>query len=340
RDVGLRIGGELVQEEDVAHRAHAEEHMDLVSGKVICRLGASQYRHHPGDAAAAGDAQDVARETGIEGRSSERPDQPDAGARGLLREQPLRKPAAGLPLHDELETLRRAREVHHRIAAPAAHAGRAHRHELARIELARGVELDLERRHVVRQGPDRAHRARERTDAARAGIGGIDEACHLDRHVALRRALAHEELAALGLDEPAPRGLGPGVVDRAVDELRLAGAAGAGGALVGQAGLRAQAGVEDFLPFVRLEVEGAVSGAHLDAHALVSPQNGTWEPKPSWRVSIRTTRLASRGVPPSSFTVSMSRATPNSSVAPPSSAVRNTCSAEITSASPPFIFTV
>src|SRR5574339_342261 len=79
-----------------------------------------------------------------------------------------------------------------------------------------------------------AHRAGARHDARGAGLDRIDEARHLDRHVAFGRALAHQELARVGLQVLAPWGARPAVGDPALDQLGLAGAAGPGGALVGQ----------------------------------------------------------------------------------------------------------
>ena len=76
---------------------------------------------------------------------------------------------------------------------------------------------------------------------------------------------------------------------------------------IGRAGF-SQLSLERLGALRGLEVIGTVSRVELDSH-LRAAQNGMCEPKPSWRVSILTTRCASFGSPPSSLTVSTSRAT-------------------------------
>src|SRR5207249_5655264 len=96
----------------------------------------------------------------------------------------------------------------------------------------------------------------------------VDELRYLQHRLALGGALAHQELALLGLDVLAPRSLAPAVVQPARDQLGLAGTASPGGAFVRQFDPGAQAGVEHRLAGPRVELEALVARIDLDTHAL------------------------------------------------------------------------
>src|SRR3989449_9327169 len=81
----------------------------------------------------------------------------------------------------------------------------------------------------------------------------------------LRSALAHQELGTAFQVFAAGR-LAPAVAHPAGDELRLAGAAGAGGAFVRQLDAGAQTRVQHALAGLRVELVAAVARVHLDAH--------------------------------------------------------------------------
>src|SRR5256885_2142285 len=79
---------------------------------------------------AAGDAENVLVERGIEGGASERAEELERGADGIAAEQPFGEAAARLLLDEELEAVGAPRKVDHRIAAHAGQPGRRNGHEL------------------------------------------------------------------------------------------------------------------------------------------------------------------------------------------------------------------
>jgi hypothetical protein len=247
-----------------------------VLAEVAFLGGAREDRHHPGDAAAAGDAQHVLREARMERRLAERAEErePRPGGGGAA-EEPLGHAAARLLLHDELEPACLAREVDHRVAAEARDPRRRDRHELAGVEVERAVQFDVERQDVVREAPRGGQDALHRTGRAGAGIGRIHEAGNLGDDVAGRRALAHQELAR-ALQVLLAARVRPGVLGASRDEPRLAGAAGPGRALVGQVDVRAQARKQDLLARFGVELVGPVPRVDLHPHRFAPGQNGTW----------------------------------------------------------------
>jgi hypothetical protein len=264
---------ELCEEERVTQRAHAEEEPAAVGVEVALLDGARQDRHHPGDARAAGDAGDVVRDSGIEGGLAQRAEHAQLGAGACRAEKPLGESAPGLALGDEAQPPRAALVVHHRIRAMALDAGCGEHHELARLEVARLLDLDVERHHVVDQQLGRTQPPGAGRGAARPRFEGLHELRHLEREVALGDALAHQVLGLRGLYVLSPRRLGPRVAQGAVDELRLAGAARARGAFIGQLDAGGEAGVQDRLPGRGIELEAAVARVDPDAH-----QKGMWYP--------------------------------------------------------------
>src|SRR5207247_5975894 len=89
---------QFLQVKDIAHGAHAEEDVSLVAVEMTLAAGARKDRHHAGDAAAAGDAEQVLLQAGIESRLAERPEHLDSRAHRLAGAEPLGDAAAGLSL--------------------------------------------------------------------------------------------------------------------------------------------------------------------------------------------------------------------------------------------------
>src|SRR5690348_2883037 len=114
--------GKLFEEERIVHRADAEEHVAGIAIEIAFLARVCEDRHHPRDAAAAGDAEKILVELRIEGRLAERPEEPERGADDIAAEQPFGEAAARLLLDEELEAVGAPREVDHRIAA---HPGQA-----------------------------------------------------------------------------------------------------------------------------------------------------------------------------------------------------------------------
>jgi hypothetical protein len=129
------------------------------------------------------------------------------------------------------------------------------------------VQVDVEPQYVVSEAARRRHDAFHLARRTGARIGRVHEARYFGHHIGGGRTLAHQELAR-ALEVLLAARLRPGIVDRAGDQARLARAAGAGRAFVGQVDARAQAREEDLLPGLRLELVGPVPRVDLDPHRV------------------------------------------------------------------------
>src|SRR5205085_8504183 len=91
------------EKKGVGVRAHAEEHVPRVLIEVALMRRARKDRHDAGDAAAAGDAQNVLAERRKKCRRAERPEPFGLFAFRAAREEPLGRTTAGLALDYEFE---------------------------------------------------------------------------------------------------------------------------------------------------------------------------------------------------------------------------------------------
>src|SRR5439155_19051357 len=105
---------------------------------------------HPRDAGAAGDAQHVLGEHGIERRAAERTEHREPLALAIRAEEPFGESTVGLALDDEVETTSAALEVAHRIRSISGHGQRSEQDELPGVEIARLLELHAERHDIGR----------------------------------------------------------------------------------------------------------------------------------------------------------------------------------------------
>ena len=231
---------------------------------MLRTAGPRQDRHHAGDAAAPRDAQHVSLDVGMKRRAAERRDEAEPRVLDAAGEEPLAHAATRLLLHHEREPLGAAVEVHHRVGTRARDAGHGEERELAGGEIERRVDLDVEGGDVVRQ-PTKpldhpAHRPRHRC----VGLARFQRA-DLEGAILAGNALAGEQIA-LSLEILPARRLGPGALRAPAREPRLARAARPRGALVRQLDTAAQAGEEDLLARVALEVARAVARGDDDLH--------------------------------------------------------------------------
>ena len=236
---------------------------------------ARENRHHPGDAGTAGDAQHVLRERGLECCAAERTEHRQRFALAIAAEQPFRESAIRLALDDEIETKRAAREVAHRVSAIPGEPFRREQHELPGIEVARFLQIDAERHHVVGEHPRRAQHDAAGGRRASARLRGVHELVDFERQIGRRLALAHQEFAPFRFDVLLAGRADPSVGHRAADESGFACAARAGCAFVRQRDAGAQSRMQNAFAGPRFELVAAVAGIDLDPH-WPPLQNGTW----------------------------------------------------------------
>src|ERR1700736_2720566 len=248
-------------------------------------------------------------EPGDEGGVAERREEAPARAAAAAAEEPIAHRAPRLFLHHERKPLRARIKVHHRVGPGPRDTRHAEEGELTGLEVERPIEMDVERGHVVSQAPPppqhTGDRARQGERLARLQDRDLECA------VVAGHALAHEQLG-LALEIPFTRRAGPLALHPAAHEAGLAGAARAGRALVGQLDARAQAGMEDLLSGLALELALPVPGLdgdlhgrpitsaarHLDpAHGLLVGKVARLERAPqmcAWASTIRTPGMVSR----------------------------------------------
>ena len=133
----------------------------------------------------------------------------------------------------------------------------------------RVLEIDVERGHVVGQPTPAAHPPWPGGGGRGARLAGPQHG-DLERAGLARHALAHQEIGRF-LEVAVPRGLGPLALHPAAHEPGLAGAAGAGAALVRQLEAAPEAGVEDLLPGLALELARPAPGGDDDLHRRLRP---------------------------------------------------------------------
>ncbi len=195
-----------------------------------------------------------------------RREEAEARALDAIAEEPLAHRAARLLLHHEGQARGAAVEVDHGVGAGPAIPGTVTSANWPASK-SRGSS-----RSTSKAATSCVSRRYARTTPARArGAGGARLArlqghADLERAIVVGHALAHQEIGR-ALEIPAPRGLRPLALGASAHQPGPARAAGARAALVGQLDAAPEAGVEDLLPGVALEVVRAVPGLDDDLHA-------------------------------------------------------------------------
>src|SRR5262245_13920769 len=231
-------------------------------------------REHPGDARAAGDAEDVLVLLGMEGRAAERTEDTSRVARGIAAKQPIREPSARFLLDHEDEPVDVAAEVDHRVGASALDPGNLEHDELAGLEPHRLRQCELEMDHV---GCELAHDVDAGGAVLRQGVTvrpRRDLGSDAQNAIAGRAGLAHQDVAFVALELGKSRRLAPVDVGGALHDPRAAGAAGAGRAFVGQGEAPGEAGVEQLVVRPTVEIENAGIGFDGDLHRWAA--TGCW----------------------------------------------------------------
>ena len=145
---------QLVEEEGVAGGADAEEHVTVPGGEVPGLAGQREDRHHPGNTASAGDAEDVLAHVGMKRGVAQRGDQAQAGAVDAIAEQPIERRIdvqldshhvvrqAAARAHDAAEGARRGHARLTRLQHPAdLERAVGASHALAHEELGLALEI-------------------------------------------------------------------------------------------------------------------------------------------------------------------------------------------------------
>src|SRR5215470_316281 len=256
---------ELVEKEGVTRGADTEEDVAIPVREMIGAAGAGKDRHHPRDAAAPRDAENVLAGVRAKSRVAHRREDAEPRALHVVTEEPLAHRTPRLLLDHERQAPGSVVEVDHGIGARPAGSRHREKRKLAGLEIDGLVEVQVEGDDVVGEPTGRAHDATERARRGRGWRGRLERDRHLEPAGAASHALTHEELGR-AFEIPATGSLRPLALDQPSQEGGLAGTAGARRALIGKLDAVAEAGVKNLLARLTGELTNAIPGAHVDVH--------------------------------------------------------------------------
>src|ERR1700730_18918220 len=128
------VVGELGEMETAGEGADAKQHAPRMGAEIIPLRRSLEDRHHPGEAGAAGNAQDILVFLDAENRPAERTKDSDLGAFSGFVDKPIAEPSTRLALENKGNTVDLGFKIHDRIGASAGQIRGPEHYELPGFE--------------------------------------------------------------------------------------------------------------------------------------------------------------------------------------------------------------